>query len=209
MGLLIRVPGCPIRPVPRSPRNTSSINALIRGVVVLLAPALASAAGAGDLQEDAARLERLSAALFDLEAADFEARAASLRAEDEDALIEAMVLRAGRAVPPGVGVARAALREARAEESSTGCAPARPVTPASSPRSREPRRGGRSAGAASSWAPPSRPRRGWTSSSSAPLARVLDVDDAGLRAAAGLFAASPAGTRSSRPSPARASWDAA
>ena len=56
--------------MPPSPRNTSSINALIRGVVVLLVPALASAGSPpGDPQEDAARLERLSAALFDLGAA--------------------------------------------------------------------------------------------------------------------------------------------
>lgn len=176
--------------MPRSPRNTSSINALIRGVVVLLAPALASAAGMPvDLQEDAARLERLSAALFDLEAADFEARAASLRAEDEAALIEAMVLRAGRAVPPGVGVARAALRKERAEESLDWLR-AELANEAGDPGVVAAIEG---ALAAADGAQARRPLVGAAIETAAQLdlvelspalARILDVDDAGLRAAA-------------------------
>ncbi len=173
-----------------SPRNTSSIKALIRGVVVLLGPALASAGSApGDLQEDAARLERLSAALFDLEAADLEARAASLRAEDEAALIEAMVLRAGRAVPPGVGVARAALRKERAEESLDWLR-VELASEAGDPGVVAAIEG---ALAAAGGAQARRPLVGAAIETAArldlvelspALARVLDVEDAGLRAAA-------------------------
>ena len=188
--LRFALPGATIRAVTPSPRNTSSINALIRGVVVLLAPALASAGSPpGDLQEDAARLERLSAALFDLEEADLEARVASLRAEDEAALIEAMMLRAGRAVPPGVGVARAALRKGRAEESldwlraelsneagdpGVVAAIERALAAAGGTQARRPLVGAAIETAA---------RLDLVELSPA-LAQILDVDDAGLRAAA-------------------------
>ena len=141
----------------------------------------------GDLQEDAARLERLSAALFDLEEADLEARVASLRAEDEAALIEAMVLRASRRAARGRRRAGGSPGRARRESLDW--------LRAALERGRGPRRRRRDRRALAA-AGGTQARRPLVSAAietaahwifvelSPALAQVLDVGDAGLRAAA-------------------------
>lgn len=112
------------------PRRQPTHHSLIRGVVLSAMLALAAGAGAERVQaaalswagpsdprrDDPTQLEIVSAVLFDLEAPALADRAEIFRQRDERTLIAAMVLRAGRAVPPGVGAARVARREQRSAE---------------------------------------------------------------------------------------------
>lgn len=70
-------------------------------------------AGIDDRQR---RLAALQTELFDLDRAALEAAATSYRGEDPSIWIDAMLLRAGRPIPPGVSAARRAQRTERAAE---------------------------------------------------------------------------------------------